>query len=77
VDSVSRGALYVAFNGAVFDRPLPPVDFLGLARSGLPRDRGSEILQTVVDSSTSSSRRFEESKRGQKICFDCIENRFE
>jgi hypothetical protein len=35
---VDERALYVAFNGAVFDRPLSPVDFLGLARSGLPRE---------------------------------------
>jgi hypothetical protein len=37
-DLVDKGALHAALNGAVFDRPLPPVDFLGLARSGLPRE---------------------------------------
>jgi hypothetical protein len=38
----------VALNGAVFDRPLPPVDFQGLARSVLLRE-GSVTLQTLVD----------------------------
>jgi hypothetical protein len=35
---VDERARHVALNGAVFDRPLPPVDLHGLARSVLMRE---------------------------------------
>jgi hypothetical protein len=35
---VDEQARHVALNGAVYDRPLPPVDFQGLARSILLRE---------------------------------------
>jgi hypothetical protein len=35
---VEERARHVALNGTVFDRPLPPVDFQGLARSVLLRE---------------------------------------
>jgi hypothetical protein len=35
---VDERARHAALNGAVFDRPLPPVDFQGLARSGMLRE---------------------------------------
>jgi hypothetical protein len=35
---VDERARHAALNGAVFDRPLPPIDFQGLARSGLLRE---------------------------------------
>jgi hypothetical protein len=34
---VGERARYAALNGAAFERPLPPVDFQGLARSVLLR----------------------------------------
>jgi hypothetical protein len=35
---VDKRAQHAALNGAVFERPLPPVDFQGLARSILLRE---------------------------------------
>jgi hypothetical protein len=35
---VDERARHAALNGAVFDRPLPPVDFQGLARSVLLKE---------------------------------------
>jgi hypothetical protein len=57
VDEQTRHA---ALNGVVFDRPLPPMDFKGLARSVLLREwqGGSETLRTLVDLLTPYSRRF-------------------
>jgi hypothetical protein len=37
-ETVDKRARHAALNGAVFERPLPPVDFQGLARSVLLRD---------------------------------------
>jgi hypothetical protein len=37
-DIVDERARHAALNGAVFDRPLPPIDFQGLARSLLLRE---------------------------------------
>jgi hypothetical protein len=36
---VDGRAQHAALNGAVFDRPFPPVDFQGLKRSVLLRER--------------------------------------
>jgi hypothetical protein len=35
---VDERARHAALNGAVFDRPLPPIDFQGMARSVLLRE---------------------------------------
>jgi hypothetical protein len=49
---VDESARHAALNCAVFERPLPQVDFQGLARSVLLREwgvGGSGTLQTPVD----------------------------
>jgi hypothetical protein len=62
IEIVDERARHAALNGAVFERPLPPVDSQGLERSVLLRERqGSGMLQTLVVSLTPYS---------QKILFD-------
>jgi hypothetical protein len=56
---VDERAKHAALNDAVFERPLPPVDFQGLARSVLLREcRRRGTLRILVDSLTPYSRRF-------------------
>jgi hypothetical protein len=58
IEILDERARHAALNGAVFERPLPPVDFQGLERSVLLREwQGSGMLQTLVVSLTPYSRR--------------------
>jgi hypothetical protein len=76
-ETVDERARHAALNGAVFDRPLPPVDFQGLARSVLLRkwqgkwdaaDTGRFAHSILLKVSLRTY--FE----GQEICFHCLEN---
>jgi hypothetical protein len=78
---VDERARHAALNGSVFDRPFPPIDFQGLARSVLLREwQGKRDAADTgrfahsILSRVSLRPWFEGQREDWKICFHCLEN---
>jgi hypothetical protein len=73
---VDKRVRHAALNGAVFERPLPPVDFQSLAKSVLLREWDAADTAEIRSLHTPES--FLDLgltvKGGQEICFHCVEN---